>query len=87
MHVKRQSVHGFSEGHEGEATSNTNKGIPVDRPAMVDVRNAHLLYVITWFVRSFSMRRMAHLHLKGAHFQHLVLVPCLIIGRRAQNGV
>lgn len=40
----------ISGGHEGEATSNINKGMPVGRTATVDVRNAHLSYVITWFV-------------------------------------
>ncbi|KAL4067381.1 SURF1 family-domain-containing protein [Scleroderma yunnanense] len=36
-------------GHEGEATSNISRGIPVGRAATVDVRNAHLSYVITWY--------------------------------------
>ncbi|KAJ7631161.1 SURF1 family-domain-containing protein [Roridomyces roridus] len=37
------------EGHEGEASTRLNKGIPVGRPARVDLRNAHLSYVITWY--------------------------------------
>ncbi|KAJ7161369.1 mitochondrial protein required for respiration [Mycena crocata] len=37
------------EGHEGEASTRLSKGIPVGRPAKVDLRNAHLSYVITWY--------------------------------------
>ncbi|KIJ66323.1 hypothetical protein HYDPIDRAFT_86403 [Hydnomerulius pinastri MD-312] len=36
-------------GHAGEAASCLNRGIPVGRAATVDVRNAHLSYVITWY--------------------------------------
>ncbi|KAK7064057.1 SURF1-like protein [Favolaschia claudopus] len=38
------------DGHEGEASARVNKGLPVGRPARVDLRNAHLSYVITWSV-------------------------------------
>jgi len=41
------------EGHEGEASTRLSKGIPVGRPAKVDLRNAHLSYVITWYTLSF----------------------------------
>ncbi|KAJ7070839.1 SURF1 family-domain-containing protein [Mycena amicta] len=37
------------EGHEGEAFARITKGIPVGRPARVDLRNSHLSYVITWY--------------------------------------
>lgn len=37
-----------AEGHAGEAETRLKKGIPVGRPATVDLRNAHLSYVITW---------------------------------------
>ncbi|KAF5368456.1 hypothetical protein D9758_002297 [Tetrapyrgos nigripes] len=37
------------EGHAGEAALQVQKGIPVGRPATVDLRNAHLSYVITWY--------------------------------------
>ncbi|KAF7311055.1 SURF1-like protein [Mycena chlorophos] len=37
------------EGHEGEASARLMKGIPVGRPARVDLRNSHLSYVITWY--------------------------------------
>ncbi|KAJ7897066.1 SURF1 family-domain-containing protein [Mycena olivaceomarginata] len=40
------------EGHEGEAAARIAKGIPVGRPARVDLRNAHLSYVITWYTLS-----------------------------------
>ncbi|KAJ7293129.1 mitochondrial protein required for respiration [Mycena rebaudengoi] len=40
------------EGHEGEASKRLSKGIPVGRPARVDLRNAHLSYVITWYTLS-----------------------------------
>jgi cytochrome oxidase assembly protein ShyY1 len=39
----------FADGHAGDAASNLSKGIPVGRSATVDVRNAHLSYVITWY--------------------------------------
>ncbi|KIK70749.1 hypothetical protein GYMLUDRAFT_148266 [Collybiopsis luxurians FD-317 M1] len=37
-------------GHAGEADYCLSKGIPVGRAATVDLRNAHLSYVITWQV-------------------------------------
>ncbi|KAJ7786527.1 SURF1 family-domain-containing protein [Mycena metata] len=40
------------EGHEGEASTRIAKGIPVGRPPKVDLRNAHLSYVITWYTLS-----------------------------------
>ncbi|KAF8844101.1 SURF1-domain-containing protein [Paxillus ammoniavirescens] len=36
-------------GHAGDAASCISKGTPVGRAATVDVRNAHLSYVITWY--------------------------------------
>ncbi|KAJ6575324.1 mitochondrial protein required for respiration [Mycena capillaripes] len=40
------------EGHEGEASARIAKGIPIGRPAKIDLRNAHLSYVITWYTLS-----------------------------------
>ncbi|KAF9015609.1 mitochondrial protein required for respiration, partial [Cyathus striatus] len=40
------------EGHAGDAEFNLGKGIPVGRPATVDLRNSHLSYVITWYALS-----------------------------------
>jgi len=40
------------EGHAGEAETRLKKGIPIGRPATVDLRNAHLSYVITWYALS-----------------------------------
>ncbi|KAF7303253.1 SURF1-like protein [Mycena kentingensis (nom. inval.)] len=37
------------DGHEGEAAARMSRGIPVGRPARVDLRNSHLSYVITWY--------------------------------------
>ncbi|KAG8219477.1 SURF1 family-domain-containing protein, partial [Butyriboletus roseoflavus] len=37
------------DGHAGDATAYLSKGVPVGRSAAVDVRNAHLSYVITWY--------------------------------------
>jgi len=37
------------EGHAGEANIKLSKGIPVGRAPTVDLRNAHLSYVITWY--------------------------------------
>ena len=40
----------FQEGHAGDANTKLSKGIPVGRTPTVDLRNAHLSYVITWYV-------------------------------------
>jgi surfeit locus 1 family protein len=40
--------HIFAEGHAGDATMRISKGIPVGRSPTVDLRNAHMSYVITW---------------------------------------
>ncbi|KAG7098960.1 hypothetical protein E1B28_000848 [Marasmius oreades] len=37
------------DGHAGDAAFCLSKGVPVGRPATVDLRNAHLSYVITWY--------------------------------------
>ncbi|KAJ7225268.1 SURF1 family-domain-containing protein [Mycena pura] len=38
-------VDAIFEGHEGEASARLAKGIPIGRPARVDLRNSHLSYV------------------------------------------
>ncbi|KAG6840916.1 hypothetical protein C0991_003258 [Blastosporella zonata] len=38
------------EGHAGEAGTRLSKGIPIGRAPTIDLRNAHLSYVITWYV-------------------------------------
>ncbi|KAJ8522036.1 hypothetical protein ONZ45_g1357 [Pleurotus djamor] len=40
------------EGHAGEAASRLTSGIPIGRPPTVTLRNAHLSYVITWYMLS-----------------------------------
>ena len=40
------------EGHAGEAGTRLSKGIPIGRAPTVDLRNAHLSYVITWYAHS-----------------------------------
>lgn len=53
------------DGHEGDATSSLGKGIPVGRAATVDVRNAHLSYVITWYsLSAFTATMLGRLILK-----------------------
>ncbi|KAJ3985214.1 mitochondrial protein required for respiration [Lentinula detonsa] len=37
------------QGHAGDADYCVSRGIPVGRAATVDLRNAHLSYVLTWF--------------------------------------
>ncbi|KAH7886146.1 SURF1 family-domain-containing protein [Phlebopus sp. FC_14] len=37
------------DGHASDVASNLSKGVPVGRTAMVDLRNSHLSYVITWY--------------------------------------
>ncbi|KAH0590988.1 hypothetical protein H2248_001100 [Termitomyces sp. 'cryptogamus'] len=40
------------EGHAGEAGTRLLKGIPIGRAPTIDLRNAHLSYVITWYALS-----------------------------------
>ncbi|KAF9502419.1 mitochondrial protein required for respiration [Pleurotus eryngii] len=40
------------EGHAGEAALMLAKGIPIGRPPTVTLRNAHLSYVLTWYLLS-----------------------------------
>jgi surfeit locus 1 family protein len=37
------------DGHAGDAASRLSKGVPIGRAPTVDLRNAHLSYVITWY--------------------------------------
>ncbi|TFK77331.1 mitochondrial protein required for respiration [Pluteus cervinus] len=40
------------EGHAGEANTRLEKGVPIGRAPTVDLRNAHLSYVVTWYALS-----------------------------------
>jgi len=40
------------DGHAGEANIRLAKGIPIGRAPVVDLRNSHLSYVITWYALS-----------------------------------
>jgi len=40
------------DGHAGEAGIRLSRGIPVGRAPTIDLRNAHLSYVITWYALS-----------------------------------
>ncbi|KAH7909788.1 SURF1 family-domain-containing protein [Hygrophoropsis aurantiaca] len=52
-------------GHAGDATTRSHKGIPLGRATTVDVRNAHLSYVITWYSLSvFTTAMLARLVVK-----------------------
>ncbi|KAH0837996.1 SURF1 family-domain-containing protein [Lanmaoa asiatica] len=59
------------DGHAGDAAAYLSKGIPVGRSATVDVRNAHLSYVITWYSLSAFTA---------------VMLGRVILKRRAQPG-
>ncbi|KAL1697593.1 SURF1 family-domain-containing protein [Schizophyllum commune] len=37
------------DGHTGQIMERLDKGIPVGRPATVNLRNSHLSYVLTWW--------------------------------------
>ncbi|KAG9314026.1 SURF1 family-domain-containing protein [Chiua virens] len=53
------------EGHAGDAAAYLSKGIPVGRSATVDVRNAHLSYVVTWYsLSAFTAAMLARVILK-----------------------
>ncbi|KAF9225418.1 SURF1-domain-containing protein [Gyrodon lividus] len=60
------------DGHAGDAASSLSKGIPIGRAATVDVRNAHLSYVITWYSLSAFTATM---------------LGCLVMKRKAQRRV
>jgi surfeit locus 1 family protein len=38
-----------TDGHAGNAATRISNGIPIGRPPTVDLRNAHMSYVITWW--------------------------------------
>ncbi|KAF8560004.1 SURF1-domain-containing protein [Imleria badia] len=59
------------DGHAGDAAAYLSKGIPLGRLATVDVRNAHLSYVITWYSLSAFTA---------------VMLGRVIVKRRAQPG-
>jgi surfeit locus 1 family protein len=40
------------EGDAGEAQLHLHNGMPLGRPPTVDIRNAHLSYIITWYALS-----------------------------------
>ncbi|PCH34001.1 mitochondrial protein [Wolfiporia cocos MD-104 SS10] len=40
------------EGHGGEVASRLTRGVPIGKPPVVDVRNAHASYVATWYALS-----------------------------------
>lgn len=37
------------EGHSGDASWRQAHGVPIGRPPIVDLRNSHLSYVVTWY--------------------------------------
>lgn len=64
-HVQPVFIEQIHEGSSQDAASRLSKGIPLGRSATVDVRNAHLSYVITWFsLSAFTTAMLARLVLK-----------------------
>jgi len=64
-HVQPVYIEEIFDGHAGEAASRLNKGIPLGRSATVDVRNAHMSYVITWYsLSAFTALMLGRLILK-----------------------
>jgi surfeit locus 1 family protein len=37
-----------TDGHAGDAATRISNGIPIGRPPTIELRNAHMSYVITW---------------------------------------
>lgn len=70
-HVQPVFVEQIYDGSSQDAASRLNKGIPLGRAASVDVRNAHLSYVITWFsLSAFTAAMLARLVLKRRAQNH-----------------
>ncbi|KAH7930398.1 SURF1-domain-containing protein [Leucogyrophana mollusca] len=64
-HVQPVFIEEIFNGHAGDASTRLNKGIPLGRAPTVDVRNAHLSYVITWYSLSvFTAAMLARLVVK-----------------------
>jgi surfeit locus 1 family protein len=38
------------EGHSGNASLRLKRGVPIGKTPVVDIRNAHMSYVVTWSV-------------------------------------
>ncbi|KAG2076859.1 SURF1-domain-containing protein [Suillus decipiens] len=70
-HVQPVFVEQIYGGSSQDAASRLSKGIPLGRAASVDVRNAHLSYVITWFsLSAFTTAMLARLVLKRRAQNH-----------------
>ncbi|THH09199.1 hypothetical protein EW146_g8754, partial [Bondarzewia mesenterica] len=50
--VQQVLVEEIFEGHAGDANLRVSHGIPIGKAAVVDVRNAHASYVVTWYALS-----------------------------------
>ncbi|TCD68074.1 surf-like protein, partial [Steccherinum ochraceum] len=37
------------DGHAGDASTRLSSGIPLGKPAVVDIRNSHISYIATWY--------------------------------------
>ncbi|KAH8099270.1 SURF1 family-domain-containing protein [Cristinia sonorae] len=37
------------DGHAGDASTRMARGVPIGRPASVDIRNSHASYIATWY--------------------------------------
>jgi hypothetical protein len=66
----------LAEGHAGEAGSRLVKGIPIGRAPSIDLRNAHLSYVITWYVFLNNLldgidSQLYQVHSVHSHFLHV----------------
>ncbi|KAG2367761.1 SURF1 family-domain-containing protein [Suillus spraguei] len=70
-HVQPVFVEQIYDGSSQDAALRLSKGIPLGRAASVDVRNAHLSYVITWFsLSAFTTAMLARLVLKRRAQNH-----------------
>ena len=48
------------EGHAGEAAARLREGIPVGKSPVVEMRNSHMSYVVTWQVHALSFFHLTH---------------------------
>ena len=76
-----------TDGHAGDATAYLSKGIPLGRSATVDVRNAHLSYVITWCANMLPSRaRLMSVDRYSLSVFTAAMLGRVIVKRRAQPG-
>jgi surfeit locus 1 family protein len=67
------------EGDAGEAQLHLHNGMPLGRPPTVDIRNAHLSYIITWYVFGIEIRSISFYLFPLGTLYRLSPLSCLLV--------